>query len=483
MKIGKKGFDVDKLLENVYTPETWKNHVVKDLMKFWDRKDITDMKDGLFPTYVTNDGNILPQNQDEWPEEFKKAKDSDDTKGLVDPDNIYIRAHSRLTYAFGIAFHMTGNKHYLEVCRKGAMALMEMFDGNYGMHVTKNVKTGTLDPDSLKRTSQDLAYGLTGLGMYYFLTHDKTVLYRIIQLKDYIFNVYMDDTRGYLTWMPRCQNDFEVQIVAQLDQLYAYMLMLTPALPEPYKSQWLQDMKKVVDILITQFYSERYEFFWGIDSDAHSMQLGTDHTDFGHSVKTFWVILKVGELLKEPFYIQFARKNIDKILRHAYLPDTGSWARRYVQDNVLDKDKEWWILAELDQAAEILAIHDPTYYEYLNNTHKYWFDYMVDKENGEIWHYLDGTTNKPIIKYPKAHNWKTSLHSFEHALFGYMTASKAKNVDFDLYYALPEWEKTSSQKLAPYMFAANQIGTVFFEKPDFMPDKNQIRKVTFDSLH
>ena len=235
MKIGEKGFDVDKLLEKAIPPEIWKIHVVKDLMKFWDKKDITDMKDGLFPTYVTNDGKILPQNQDEWPDEFKEAIQSDDTNGLVDPDNIYIRAHSRLTYAFGIAFHMTGNKHYLEVCRKGAMALMEMFDGNYGMHVTKNVKTGTLDPDNLKRTSQDLAYGLTGLGMYYFLTHDKTVLYRIIQLKDYIFNVYMDDSRGYLTWMPRCQNDSEVQIVAQLDQLYAYMLMLTPALPEPFK--------------------------------------------------------------------------------------------------------------------------------------------------------------------------------------------------------------------------------------------------------
>ena len=213
------------------------------------------------------------------------------------------------------------------------------------------------------------------------------------------------------------------------------------------------------------------------------MQLGTDHTDFGHSVKTFWVILKVGELIGEPFYIQFARENIDKILRNAYLEENGSWARRFVSDNVLDKDKEWWILAELDQAAEILAIHDPTYYEYLNNTHKYWFDYMVDKVNGEIWHYVDGATNKPLEKYPKAHNWKTSLHSFEHALFGFMTASKAKSETFDLYYALPEWEKPNKCIITPYMFAADLLGAVPIERPDFMPDNNQIFKVTFDSLH
>ena len=481
MIIGKNGFDVDALLNNAVSPEIWKNHVVHDLMKFWDKPEITNMKDGLFPTYVTNDGRVIPE--DEPSPEYDAASQSEDTKGLVDRGNNYIRAHSRLTYAFGIAFHMTGNKHYLDICRKGALALLEAFDGNYGMHVTKSIKCGQFDKDYKLRTSQDLAYGLTGLGMYYFLTRDKTVLYRIIQLKDFIFNVYMDDARGYLTWKPRYLKDPEVQIVAQLDQLYAYMLMITPVLPEPFKSQWKKDMKKIVDILITQFYSERYKFFWGVDSDAHSMQLGTDHTDFGHSVKTFWVILKVGELIGEPFYIQFARENIDKILRNAYLEENGSWARRFVSDNVLDKDKEWWILAELDQAAEILAIHDPTYYEYLNNTHKYWFDYMVDKVNGEIWHYVDGATNKPLEKYPKAHNWKTSLHSFEHALFGFMTASKAKSETFDLYYALPEWEKPNKCIITPYMFAADLLGAVPIERPDFMPDNNQIFKVTFDSLH
>lgn len=193
------------------------------------------------------------------------------------------------------------------------------------------------------------------------------------------------------------------------------------------------------------------------------------------------MILKIGELLGDTFYIQFARSKIDKILKLAYLPENGSWARRFASQDTLDK--EWWIFAELDQACEILAIHDPSYYEYLNNTHRYWLDKMVDKENGEIWHYVDGETDKPILRYPKAHNWKTSLHSFEHALFGYMTASQAKSTDFNFYYALPEWEKPTYKNVAPYMFAANFTSFSEKEKPDFMPDGNQIYKVTFDSLH
>lgn len=478
-----KNYNVNELIDNAVEPEEWLKHVTKDLMKFWDKPEITEMKDGLFPTYVTNAGKPLPKEEAEWPEEFQAAIKAEDTKGLIDTENNYIRAHSRLTYAFGIAFHMTGNPHYLEVCRRGAMALLDAFDGNYGMHVTKNIKSGKWDEDYKKRTSQDLAYGMTGLGMYYFLTHDKTVLFKILQYKDFIFRVYMDDGRGYLTWKPRHMKDPEVQIVAQLDQLYAYMLMITPSLPEPYQTEWKKDMKKIADILITQFYSEEYGFFWGVDSDVHSLQLGTDHTDFGHSVKTFWVILKIGELLGDSYYINFARPKIHKILEQAYMEEKGTWARRFDENGNLDIDKEWWILAELDQACEILAIHDPSYYRYLNHTHRYWFDKMVDKKNGEIWHYLDGNTDTPIIRYPKAHSWKTSLHSFEHALFGYMTASQVKGRDIELYYALPEWEKPSHKILAPYMFFGNVTAVSRTTKLEFMPDGNTIDKVTFNSLH
>ena len=481
--VREKDDNIEKLIEDALEPRVWKDHVVKDLMKFWDTPEATVLCGGLFNTYRTNDGKDLPKDHDEWPKEFRQALLDPVTEGLVQPDYNFVRAHSRLTYAFGIAFHMTGKPHYLEVCRKGALALAEAMDGNYGMHVTQKKESAEWDKDYRLRTSQDLAYGLTGMGMYYFLTHDNTILHKIIQLKDYIFKVYMDDGKGYLTWYPKHTKDPEVQIVAQLDQLYAYMLMLTPCLPEPYQSIWKKDMKKIVDILITQFYSEHYQFFWGVESASGSMTLGSDHTDFGHSVKTFWVIQKVGELLGDPFYIEFARPKIDRIIKEAYIEETGSWGRRLDKYGNLDQDKEWWILAELDQACEILSIHDPYYYRYLNKTHRYWFDKMVDKEHGEIWHMVDGKTNQPVIQYPKAHNWKTSLHSFEHALFGYMTASRIKDTEFDLYYALPEWERPSHYNIAPYMFFGNMVNCCPETQPSFLPDGNRIYRVTFNGLH
>ena len=474
---------VKELIENAVEPKEWRRHLEEDLMKFWDRPDAYELDGDLFPTYRTNSGEKLPQNKEDWPEEFKAAIADKDTEGLVQPEYNFVRAHSRQTYAYGIAFHMTGKPHYLELCRKGAMALLNAIDGNYGMAVTQRKDTNKWDTDRAVRTSQDLAYGLTGLGMYYFLTHDIAVMHKIIQIKDYIFREYMDDGKGYLTWLPKNVTDTQVQIVAQLDQLYAYMLMITPSLPEPYKSIWKKDMKKIADILITQFYSEKYKFFWGTEDTSGSMTLGTDHTDFGHSVKTLWVILKIGELLGDPFYIEFARPKIDRILNEAYIENTGSWARRFDENKKLDEDKEWWILAELDQAAEILSIHDPLYYQYLNNTHRYWLETMVDHDNGEIWHMVSAKTNEPMINYPKVHNWKTSLHSFEHALFGYMTASRIKGKPFEVYYAIPDWEEVSHRIVAPYMFFGNVIAKEKEGAPDFMPDGNVICKVTFDGLH
>lgn len=474
---------IKDLIDNAVTPEEWKNHLENDLMKFWYRPDAYDTDGDLFSTYRTNSGEKLPKNKADWPEEFKAAIANEDTKGLVQPEYNFVRAHSRQTYAYGIAFHMTGNPCYMELCRKGALALINAMDGNYGMSVTQEVAANKWDSNRQARTSQDLAYGITGLGMYYFLTHDVGVMHKIIQLKDYIFRTYMDDGKGYLTWLPKHSGDTQIQIVAQLDQLYAYMLMLTPSLPEPYQSIWKKDMKKIADILITQFYSEKYKFFWGTEDTTSNMSLGTDHTDFGHSVKTFWVIMKIGELLGDPFYIDFARPKINKILKKAYIKKTGSWARRFDENGKLDTNKEWWILAELDQAAEILSIHDPSYYHYLNNTHRYWLDKMVDHEYGEIWHMVSGDDDMPMINYPKVHNWKTSLHSFEHALFSYMTAARVKGKEIELYYALPEFERVSHRTVAPYMFFGNVTDIQKAGALSFLPDGNSIYKIKFNGLH
>ena len=492
MKLNKKAldnakyFDIKKLIDNHPDPEKWIKHIDEDLMKYWMTEEAKDFDLNLFSTYRANNGKKISKNPSEYPKEIVEALNSNDTKGLIDLDENYIRSHSRQTFGYGIAYNMTGKTEYLELCKKGAEALMLAFDKENGMFTKQNDINGEWSDPIDKRTSQDLAYGVTGIGMYYYLTHDEKALFKLLQAKNHIFNQYLSYGRGYFTWYPKTkdnQTDDQVEIVAQLDQIYAYMIWLTPALPEPYQTDWKNSLKEIVNIIITRFYSERYGFFWGTNTDTQSMQLGTDHTDFGHSIKTMWLIYEVGLLTKEIAFVDFARPKIDKILKKAYIEENGSWARRFREDGTLDRDKEWWGLAELDQACAILSLNDPSYLSYLNNTYDYWFKHMIDKEYGEIWHMVLAKDDMPDIKYPKIHSWKNCLHSTEHALFGYIIASQIKNKEFTLYYAFKSKDDVCYKRVAPYLFRANITKVEEIESIKFMENGNKKIAVSYYSLH
>jgi mannose/cellobiose epimerase-like protein (N-acyl-D-glucosamine 2-epimerase family) len=477
--------DVAELIEQHPDPAVWIQHLEKDLAPFWMKKSATELVQNLFPTYRTNTGEALPRDRALWPAEFKAAAADPDTAGLIDPDHNYIRAHSRQTFAYGIAFNMTGKPEYLDLCRRGAEQLALAFDAAGGMYTRQNALTGQWGEPAEERTSQDLAYGISGMGMYYYLTRDEKMLERILAAKRYIFDRYFDPAKGLFAWFPKERGGTEAELVSQLDQIYGYMMWLTPALPEPHRSQWKKELKQIAAILIDRFYSERLGMFWGKATVNAQKEIGTPHTDFGHSVKTFWLIHQIGMLTGKWSFVTFAREHIRKILNNAFIPTTGSWARRFMIDPasrkyVLDTDKEWWGLAELDQACAILAMNDPAYLEMLNPAYEYWFKYMVDREHGgEIFHFVSAQDNKPLLNHPKMHSWKTCFHSFEHALFGYITASQIKNRPVELHYAFNPAGAPDNGP-APYLFCANRTrsephGTTSDGRPIFKVGFNMVR--------
>lgn len=477
--------------DNYVGKNRWLDHLECDLMKFWSKLSVQDMSKGLWRSFLTDDGQPLPglDQTDQWPPELQRAIEKDD-KGnytaeagdlLEGPDKNadfnFVRAHSRQVFAYGIAYHMTGKREYFELCKQGADALIELVAPDGSMVTRQELSSGKWVEDKETRTSQDLAYGLTGIGFYYYLTHDPGYLKKILLLKNYIFREYYHPEKDLITWLPY-KNESQgqsVELVSHLDQLYAYMLWLCPALPLNYKKQFMEDMDRVVRMMLEHFYSSVYGMFWGANDSRGKIQhmLGTDHTDFGHSVKAMWVIHQVGLWVGNPHYMIFARERIHRILEDAFDPNTGAWCRRTMPDGSIDRDKEWWSLAELDQAASLLAIKDPAYLQYINHTYPFWFKNMVDNRNGEIWHVLDGDSLEPKRIFPKCHCWKTSLHSFEHALFSYITSCQILQQPVELYYNFGSLQEVEHQTVTPYLFKG------------YIRDKQTTEsgmKVTFDSI-
>ncbi|MDR3000912.1 MAG: AGE family epimerase/isomerase [Fibromonadaceae bacterium] len=482
----------------------WLEHLERELMPFWMKDGVKKMSlegKGLFRSFFTDAGEQLPGLKDisKWPETLRKAieKNEDgeyatEAGSLLEGDDYnadknFVRSHSRQVFAYGIAYHMTGKAEYFDLCRKGAYVLMGLVDKHGSMYTKQELSSEKYIEDADTRTSQDLAYGMSGIAFYYYLTHDENAHKKIFDLYNYIKKTYYDPGKDLYTWFPKDKAENQkVELVAHLDQIYGYMLWLTPALPPEEKTAFKAEMKKLVKIMIERFYSEVQGTFWGASNSSEMLTLGAAHTDFGHSVKAMWVIYQVGIWVEEPYFVNFARRKIHKILENAYDVANGSWNRRFLKDGTIDKDKEWWSLAELNQAAAILAIKDPTYLQYLNKTYAFWFKNMIDLSHGEIWHALDGETLRPKRFFPKVHCWKNGFHSLEHTLLGYLTSQQILDKEMELYYAFESLGEVKYQQVTPYFFKANITDKkVEGEIPagDGDTANRKSIKVTFNSLH
>jgi len=311
-------------------------------------------------------------------------------------------------------------------------------------------ESGVAGPPVLHRTSQDLAYAQLGLAMYYYLTRDEAVLQDILRLKEHIFTRYWDPRWGMLRWVVEDGGSGEAdrqELVAQLDQINAYLLLLAPILPEPHRSAWTEDLVRLSRVMIERYHDPERHLFWGTLHDPQSRTLGSRHTDFGHTAKALWMIERVGRLARKPDLVGFARREAKHLLQQAYLPDTSSWASRLRPDGTLDVHKDWWIYVELDQLAATLALSEAALTRYLPGPQRYWLKHFVDPVGGEVWGWVNGRTGEPGAGL-KIHHWKNGYHSAEHALIGYLTAESLAGKAATLHFALPE----PKSAVRPYVF-------------------------------
>ena len=450
--------DVRSILRQLPDGERWITHVKEDLLKFWDMPTALGEPLGNFPTYRCNDGTLFEI-------EAPCPELSNADPGIVKLDRDYTRAKSRQVFAYGIAFHMTGEEKYLHYAVAGAEWLMEHAMDGHG--AASWFTDGEALPSNLQRTSQDMAYAVSGIAFLYYLTHDDRYIKAVIELKQHIFKTYFDQDWGLLRWVREANADGDTverkELVSQLDQVYGYMLWTTMALPESkMKRQWMEELNRLATTMRDQFFSDSYGLYWGSITTMEQRNLAdyagkeNPHTDFGHSIKTLWLTYRIGILTGDTGLVNFARPHMYTILDRAYIENTGSWARGFKptapggRQWTLDHNKEWWSLAELDQTAATLALVDPIFARVLPRTYDYWFTHMVDKEHGGVWHMVKAEDNQPDRSMPKQHSWKNAFHVFEHALVGYITSEQLHDEPTTLHYAFSG--EVANETVHPYLY-------------------------------
>src|SRR5271157_5555497 len=445
-------FDIENLLRDLPRGDRWISHLKEDLLPFWMMPSALGEPVGNFPTYRNNDGSLVDPN--DLRPEFKYV-----VPGIVWLDRDHVRAKSRQCFAYGVAYHMTGDEQYLKLAKAGVSYLRD--------HALDAKAAGAFSYFS---------------GIAKIPGPDPQLEGILLTVHDYIWFNYYDSGADLFRWVladsPDGDKRSQQEIVAQLDQIYGYMMVVTPCLPEPHRGVWKARLVQLAHIHMNRFYSPRTEMFWGAVTNTVDKRWGTPHTDFGHSVKAFWLISLIGSLTDDYEMFISAQRRASQIVDLAYVESTGSWSRCFKPDGTRDEDKEWWIHCELDQVAGALALNDPAFFRYIVRTYDYWFKFMVDHEHHEIWPMLSAATNRPAEGFPKQHSWKNALHSFEHALIGYLFAQQLHGEPAELYFAWPE--TPPKRQIAPYFYqgTVEQITDVKAGEPS-----ERRQKVTFTTIH
>ena len=425
--------------------EAWVSHLSRDLAPFWLRPEALGSPVGAFPTFRCDDGRLVDP---ELPcGELLLAGPWVTTQLGKE----FTRMRSRQAFFYGVAFHLTGEPRYLALAKAGV--------DHYRTHALDRAarsavswwKDGEGRPPVEARNAQDLAYANLGPAFYAYLTRDPDVLADALLLYDGIFARHDDPALGMLRWAAGGVGGerARIELVAQLDQVNAYALLLATVAPEPHRSRLRSDLARIARILVDRFWSEELGLFRGTLHDPLDSGLGSRHTDFGHTVKALWMIERTGALLGDPKLSAWARARIPAVLARAYHPRYGCWASGVERDGSIDAGVTWWIAAELDQAAATLALTDRRYTGYLEKTWTCWLDLLVDRENGEVWSWAD--LDRPERRGAKQHLWKNGYHSAEHALVSYLAAQEVHGRPATLHFALPP--SASRGDLRPYLFA------------------------------
>jgi hypothetical protein len=310
------------------------------------------------------------------------------------------------------------------------------------------------------------------MAMYYYLTRDPDVLKDILAVKRHIFESYWDADWGMLRFAVQGPERERKELVAQLDQVNAYLLLLAPILEEPQRTEWQADLGRLAKVMRERYFAPDQHMYQGTLDTPDSRKPGARHNDFGHTAKALLMTERIGRQLGDDGLVEFATREAAQVLSRAQLPD-GTWSSRPLPNGV-DAGKEWWILAELDQLSSTLALADPSYARYLPRAYAFWLRSMVDHRGHEVWGFV-GKDGKPAPQL-KIHLWKSGYHSAEHALVLYLTTKALKGERATLYYAFTGRQEV----IRPYLFAGEVEEAKTSPLPGF-PGRERW-KVTFGRL-
>lgn len=372
--------------------EEIRNHLVNDLIPFWDR--LRDDEYGGF--YGFMDADLVLD---------KKAN-----KGGI--------LNSRIMWFFSNAYLLLRDDRCLRDAKQAYELLRDAFVdrecGGIYWSVTYDGK-----PADDQKHAYNTAFAIYGLSSYYDASKDPEAL----QLAMTLFRVVeerMRDEGGYLESFRRDFGPLENKKLSEhgvnasrtmntlLHMLEAYT-ELYRVCRDPEVGVHIREMLDIVHDKVYNAEKRRQECFF--DLQYHSL---VDLHSYGHDIEASWLVERTLEVLGEQEYT-------DKILPilHAVRDCTleqgfsGDYLYNECGKEGDDKTAVWWVQAETIVALVNAYEKMPGHPEYLEKAEKVWAyvkKYLINYEAGGEWHSEtdpDGTDHRrPMVSL-----WKCPYHN------------------------------------------------------------------------
>ncbi len=339
--------------------------------------------------------------------------------------NRYPGMLARHIFSYSAAYLMSGKQRHLDRARQTMQYLIRHgWDEKYGLWYNEIDSTG--QPVDRRKDLFMQTYAVTGLSMYYIVTHDSTALHYLQRSNELLEKHAWDDQfGGYYRVLNRDlsvdKENMYKDFTSQLAPLSGHLLYLYAATRD---SSYLQQARRIFDTALDHMFvgpqnwiMERFGRDWRFMREADK----NTSMNVGHNVETSWLGMRMYRITDDERYLETALTLADSLDAYAQRKN-GVWLHRvnFEDPTRYPETTPWWIQA-YGNMYQLYLYKITGVNRYLNRFKdgaEFWNQYFVDREFGGsvLSTYLDGA----IERGNKAVRSKTSYHSMEHALLNYI---------------------------------------------------------------
>ncbi|MBP6794890.1 MAG: AGE family epimerase/isomerase, partial [Saprospiraceae bacterium] len=348
---------------------------------------------------------------------------------------------SRHLFSYSAAYLMSGEEPHLEKAMAIKNYLLQYaWDKVNGGWFDALLPSG--DPNEYIKSTFVQVYVITGLTMYYTITHDPEILRYIDKTNDLLeLKAWDSKLGGYFDVLSRdwIVNSPVKSCSSQLAPISGYLIYLYLS---THKTKYLHQAERIADTILK--YMQDPGSGWileSFDNDWVYQQPGARESEIniGHNIEVAWSLLRLYTLNQRQEYLKSATTLADKIHHYGFNPVTGMWIATVGREKpFMHSDYTYWWIQVYGNMFDLYLNRIYPDQQYLNHFEKgasFWNTYFLDKVNGDT-HFSvfeDGAIREDF----KANRYKASYHSMEHCLLNFLylqnwTNNKPLNLFFKL---------------------------------------------------